>query len=393
MIDKKRFNKLLTIKEELFDREKKYFSIHACSSNSSIRRRADKTAENDHRLPFAIDTDRILYSEGYAKYIDKTQVFSLVPNDLITHRALHVQFLSKIARTIGAFLKLNLDLIEAIALGHDIGHPPFGHDGEKMLNELSKKYIGKPFLHNLQSVRILENLEKRGAGLNLTFQVLDGILLHNGEEDFVKTAPTKKIGFDYLDELIKKIEDKGYIETEPSTMEGCLVKICDTISYVGRDLEDAITIKLISRENLPEDVKKILGDTAGKIVYNLVVDIITESYEKDYIGLSEDVAYALYKLKNFNRKYIYQNKKIKTQHKKLKKMMNLLFEACLEDLERKNIKSPIYRDFLANMDEKYLNNTSKPQITIDYISSMTDRYFKEIFEEKFLVEKLPRYFE
>ncbi len=381
------------IKKELFDREKKYFSPHACPSTSSVRRNADKTAENDHRLPFAIDTDRILYSEGYAKYIDKTQVFSLVPNDLITHRALHVQFLSKIARTIGAFLKLNLDLIEAIALGHDIGHPPFGHDGETMLNELSQKYLGKPFLHNLQSIRILEKLEKKGAGLNLTFQVLDGILLHNGEEDFVKTSPTKKNGFDYFDELVKKIEDKGNIYTEPSTMEGCLVKICDTISYVGRDLEDAITIKLISRENLPVDVKKILGDTAGKIVYNLVVDIITESYEKDYIGLSEDTAYALYMLKNFNRKFIYQNKKIKTQHKKIKKMMCLLFEACMEDLETKNSKSPIFRDFLANMNENYLNDTPKPQIAIDYIASMTDRYFKEIFEEKFLVEKLPRYFE
>lgn len=392
MIERSKLNKLSKIKLELLKQEKKLLSPYACPSELAIRRKPDETAETDHRLPFAIDTDRILYSKGYARYIDKTQVFSLVPNDLITHRALHVQFLSKIARTIGTFLRLNLDLIEAIALGHDIGHPPFGHDGERMLSELSLKYIGQPFFHNLQSVRILENLEKKGNGLNLTFQVLDGILLHNGEEDFIKTSPTKKIGFDYLEKMTKNIEKKGDTEEEPSTMEGCLVKICDTISYVGRDLEDAITIKLISRENFPKEVKKILGDTAGKIVYNLVVDIITESYEKDWIGLSQDVANALYILKDFNRKFIYHNKKIKTQHKKLKKMMDLLFQACIEDLEKKNKKSPIYRDFLSNMDEKYIEQNSNARIVIDYISGMTDRYFKEIFEEKFLAEKLPRYF-
>jgi len=388
-----KLSKLNKIKEELLKREKNNLSHYACFSSEALRRKDDSIADKDHRLPFAIDTDRILYSRGYTRYIDKTQVFSLVPNDLITHRALHVQFLSKISRTIGTFLKLNLDLIEAIALGHDIGHPPFGHDGEKMLSKISKKILNKPFFHNLQSIRILEHLEKSGNGLNLTFQVLDGILLHNGEEDFIKTKPTYKIGFEYLDREIINIEKTCITNSEPATLEGCLVKICDTISYVGRDLEDAITLKLFSRQMIPEDIRKTLGDTAGKIVYNLVVDIICESYDKDYIGFSEDTAEALYKLKNFNRQHIYNNKKIKTQHKKIEKMMELLFESCLEDLEKEYKKSPIYRDFLNNMQEEYILKTPNPQIVIDYIAGMTDRYFREIFEEKFVAEKLPRYFD
>jgi len=387
-----KLSKLNKIKEDLIKREKSVLSQYACLSCNAIRRRKDFTADSDHRLPFAIDTDRILYSRGYTRYIDKTQVFSLVPNDLITHRALHVQFLSKISRTIGTFLRLNLDLIEAIALGHDIGHPPFGHDGEKMLSKISKKMLNKPFLHNLQSIRIFEHLEKGGSGLNLTVQVLDGILLHNGEEDFIKTKPTYNFSFENLDKEIMKLEKTCITDTEPATLEGCLVKICDTISYVGRDLEDAITLKLFSRDMIPKEIKKVLGDTAGKIVYNLVVDVICESYDKDYIGFSQDTAEALYKLKNFNRKHIYNNKMIKTQHKKIEKMMELLFESCLEDLEKESRKSPIYRDFLNNMNEQYISSTLKPQIVLDYIAGMTDRYFREIFEEKFVAEKLPRYF-
>lgn len=384
--------KLSKIKKELLLREKKVLSKYACLSTDAIRRKVDKTAEIDHRLPFAIDTDRILYSQGYARYIDKTQVFSLVPNDLITHRALHVQFLSKIARTIGCFLHLNLDLIEAISLAHDIGHPPFGHDGEKMLSKLSIKYLKKPFLHNLQSIRILEVIEKNGNGLNLTLQVLDGILFHNGEEDLKKTVPTGNKSFEFFDKQKEKILQTGKIVSEPATLEGCLVKICDTISYIGRDIEDAITLKLIKRDQIPAHIKSLLGDTAGKIVYNLVIDVIIESYEKGCISFSQDIALALYELKKFNYKYIYGNNKIKREHAKLEKMMELLFHEFLEDLEKKNLKSPIFRDFLIHMDESYLQNNLQTQIVLDYLSSMTDRYFEEIFKEKFLAEKLPRYF-
>ncbi len=381
----------LKLKSSALNNEKKFLTPFGCLSSKAIRRHEDNTEKTDHRLPFAIDADRILYSRAYARYIDKTQVFSLVPNDHITHRALHVQFLSKISRTIGSILGLNLDLIEAIALGHDIGHPPFGHDGERMLSRLSEKYAGKPFYHNIQSIRILEKIEKKGKGLNLTFQSLDGILCHNGEENYAHTAPDKNVSFDKL-QTVQSIIEKGGTDYSPSTLEGCLVKICDTISYVGRDFEDAISLKLIKRSQLPEIVVKRLGDTAGKIVFNLVTDVIENSVNKPYISLSEEIAEALFELKRFNYQHIYMNKKIKTEHKKLNKMMEMIFESAFEDLIKKRTNSPIYRDFLNDMEEDYLNSNKPEEIVIDYISTMTDRYFLDIFKEKFVAETLPRYF-
>lgn len=374
------------------EHERNILSSYACSSLNALRRKPDEIAAKDHRLPFAIDADRILYSKAYARYIDKTQVFSLVPNDHITHRALHVQFLSKIARTIGANLNLNLDLIEAIALGHDVGHPPFGHDGESMLSELSSKYLNKNFYHNVQSIRIFEHLEKSGSGLNLTLQVLDGIICHNGEEDYKKLQPDKRSDFDSFDLVYKDISENGAKHYQPSTLEGCLVKICDTISYVGRDLEDAIILKLIRRDDLPQEVVKVLGDTAGKIVYVLVTDIIKESKDKDYISFSLDVAEALHSLKRFNYRYIYCNSKIKTEHFKMRKMMNMMFETFAEDLEKDRRDSQIFRDFLDEQGAQYIKNNSPYQIVLDYIASMTDRYFIDIFKERFLINTLPRYF-
>ncbi len=381
-----------TIRRQSLKNEKRLLSPYACCSIHGLRRRRDYNAEKDHRLSFAIDADRILYSKAYARYIDKTQVFSLVPNDHITHRALHVQFLSKIARTIGAHLNLNLDLIEAISLGHDLGHPPFGHDGEVMLSELSQRFLGHKFYHNLQGIRILEKLEKSGKGLNLTLQVLDGILCHNGEEDYKKTSPQYRNSFDEFDSICAEIMLKEECSYMPSTLEGCLVKVCDTISYVGRDMEDAIIIKLIKRDELPEDVVLVLGDTAGKIVYTLVTDVIRESKDKPYIAMSPKVADALYKLKRFNYKYIYGNSKIKTQHLKLRKMMTMLFELFLEDLEKERKHSEIYTDFLDEMDSDYIKGTEKPRVVLDFISSMTDRYFIDTFKNRFLIQSLPRYF-
>lgn len=379
------------LKAKAFQREKKKLSKYAVLSSDGFRFKDDKTEKTDHRLPFAIDADRILYSRAYARYIDKTQVFSLVPNDHITHRALHVQFLSKISRTIGDILGLNTDLIEAISLGHDIGHPPFGHDGEEMLSGLSKKVLGKKFYHNIHSIRVLEYLEKGGNGLNLTFQTLDGILCHNGEEDYVKTEPDIKKGTEKIEITISKIE-KGEIDYSPSTLEGCLVKICDTISYVGRDLEDAITLKLIERKDIPDKVVKTLGNSAGKIVFSLVTDIIKNSLNKPYISMSEETANSLFLLKNFNKERVYKNKKIKKEHKKIKKMMEFLFDEVVLDIKKMKKNSPVFRDFILEMDREYVEKNSPYQIAIDYIASMTDRYFIDIFKEKFVASSLPRYF-
>ena len=172
--DKSRQAKLLDLKNRLDEREQKHLCSLATLSRDGIRRLP--TALTEHRQAFAIDADRILHSRAYTRYIDKTQVFYMVSNDHITHRVLHVQLVSKIARTIGRFLRLNEDLIEAIALGHDIGHPPFGHDGEKELSLLCTEHGLPPFQHNVQSIQFLENLERNGQGWHLTLQTLDGIL-------------------------------------------------------------------------------------------------------------------------------------------------------------------------------------------------------------------------
>src|SRR4030042_4140702 len=169
------------LRDELDRAEEERLSPWACLSLNALRRRKEDKINRGHRQHFSLDTDRILHSLAYSRYIDKTQVFYLVKNDHITHRVLHVQLVSKISRTIGRLLRLNEDLIEAIALGHDIGHAPFGHDGEKFLSRLSMRYGLGRFFHNIQGVRFLEKIERKGRGWHLSLQVLDGILCHDGE--------------------------------------------------------------------------------------------------------------------------------------------------------------------------------------------------------------------
>ena len=236
-----------------------------------------------------MDADRILHSRAYTRYIDKTQVFYLISHEHISHRVLHVQLLSKIARTIGKFLRLNEDLLEAIALGHDIGHPPFGHDGERILSDLCQAHGIGPFLHSLQGVWFLDRLEKQGRGLNLSLQVLDGILCHDGETHLERLSPQGDKTFASLEaEIQAKLADPA-ASLKPMTLEGCVVRLADTISYIGRDLEDAITLKLLRREELPPEVAQNLGRTNGAIVYSLVADLITHSYDKNYVGYSPEV--------------------------------------------------------------------------------------------------------
>ena len=197
-----------------------------------IRRRPEESSKADMRDAFSIDVDRILHSQAYTSYIDKTQVFYLVGHQGISHRVIHVQLLSRIARTIGRRLGLNDDLIEAIAIGHDIGHPPFGHDGERYLDELCVDAGIGPFRHNLQAIQALERIEKSGTGLNLTLQVLDGILCHNGEMTEQRVAPVRGETFKDFDlKMAAATKGEG---TLPMTMEGCLVRVADTVSYIGR---------------------------------------------------------------------------------------------------------------------------------------------------------------
>lgn len=306
-------------------RERKSLFKYACRSNKGIRKypKKEKVLDRENIRPiFFHDTDKIMHSFAYSRYIDKTQVFYLFENDHITHRVLHVQFVSKIGRVIGRCLKLNEDLIEAIALGHDLGHVPYGHDGEKVLNTLCKKNKIGCFCHNAQSVRFLMEIENAGEGLNLSLQVLDGILAHNGEilkEEYIPDYGKTWERFE--EEYWKCFNEENYgKKIYPMTLEGCVVRISDVIAYIGRDIEDAKTLKLIKTNDIPIEIRRTLGASNDKIINNLVMDLIKKSYGKDYLTFSKDIFKALEDLQKFNLENIYFDPRIKTQTPKIENM-------------------------------------------------------------------------
>ena len=380
------------IKNE-YKRERKMFSRYACRSSECIRLKEEKIPDRINVRPaFFHDADRIIHSKAYTRYIDKTQVFSFFDNDHITHRVLHVQLVSKIARMIGRCLKLNEDLIEAIALAHDLGHVPYGHDGERYLNSICQKKNLGCFCHNAQSVKFLMELEKNGRGLNLSLQVLDGVLAHNGEILQSHYEPQRDKTFaQSLDEYNKCFTDKKFsAKITPMTLEGCVVRISDIIAYIGRDIEDAITLRLISREEIPDDVREVLGDTNSLIINSLTSDIILNSYEKTYLFISNIIYEALQKLMEFNYTRIYKNPSIKDEDSKLRNMFSVLYEKYYQQLMSGDRSAEIYRDFLDSYDpayfEKYHTQGMEGRIVIDYISGMTDRYFNDCFT-KFIIPK------
>ncbi len=363
------------IRLALKQRETKILSPIATFSAEGVRRFHDELLEEGYRQPFSIDVDRILHSRAYTRYIDKTQVFYLIHHDHITHRVLHVQLVSKIARTIGRYLGLNEDLIEAVALGHDIGHTPFGHDGERFLSELcSSSGIGY-FLHNVQSVQFLDRVERKGKGWNLCLQTLDGILCHDGEIHNQALKPNRKKTFETLGKEMTAKKGGPATMLIPMTLEGCVARMADTISYIGRDIEDAIRLDMIKRSDLPKECVDILGDTNGSIVYHLVTDIINNSFQNSYIAFSPEVSDALKRLKDFNLKRIYMNPKIKTHTATIKKLFEILFAQYCYDIETENRSSVIFNGFLKDMSDDYINNHSKEEIVRDFIAGMTDQYF------------------
>lgn len=346
-----------------------------------IRRRQEESSKADMRDAFSIDVDRILHSQAYTSYIDKTQVFYLVGHQGISHRVIHVQLLSRIARTIGRKLGLNDDLIEAIAIGHDIGHPPFGHDGEHYLDELCTEAGIGPFRHNLQAIQALERIEKSGLGLNLTLQVLDGILCHNGETTEQRVAPEPAGTFRDLDRKIAAAM-KGESQL-PMTMEGCLVRVADTVSYIGRDIEDAISIGIVSRDDIPGDVTGVLGDTNGKIVYALVEDLIANSTSGAMV-YSSRVFDALLRLKAYNYEKIYTNEGVKRESSKIRDMYSLVFSRLVEDVTDHDTTSPVFTGFLNRLGDRYRNTHNPFEVVRDYIAGLTDSAFLRTFHELFV---------
>ncbi len=367
--------RLKDLKIDLDRKEEERFSPFACLSRNALRRTEEEMILAGHRQNFSLDGDRILHSLAYSRYIDKTQVFYLIKNDHITHRVLHVQLVSKVSRTIGRLLGLNEDLIEAIALGHDIGHPPFGHDGERLLSERFQDAVLVHFFHNIQGVRFLEHIERKGRGWNLTLQVSDGILCHNGEIHTRSLSPDRGKTFERMDREMSAQESDPTRDIPPMTLEGCVVRIADTISYVGRDIEDAIRLGLITREDIPDSCRQVLGDTNGTIVYTLVEDLVSSSLGKDHAAFSEAVSQALVRLKAFNHERIYMNDRVKKQTPKIRIMFQLLFEKYLRDLETGNQESDIDKEFLSGMSPDYRDQTSKAAVVRDFIAGMTDDYF------------------
>ena len=366
---------LLALKDTLDTLEADRLSPLASLSREGVRRHAEDGQNDDHRQPFAVDGDRILHSRAYARYIDKTQVFYMVRNDHITHRVLHVQLVSKIARTIGRYLRLNEDLIEGIALGHDIGHPPFGHDGEKVLDALCREHGLPSFQHNLQSVQFLERIERQGRGWNLTLQTLDGIMCHDGEIHNRSLAPQRGKTFaDFDAQGAAKGQDHRQ-ELVPMTMEGCVVRFADTIAYIGRDIEDAIELKLICRDDIPPRCQEIFGRTNGSMVYRLVTDLIAGGLEGGAIAFSEEISGGLKELKGFNYERIYLNPAIKKGLDKITTCYRVLFESCLDQFSRQERRTEMYANFLDEQGREYVEGQPPAALARDFIAGMTDKYF------------------
>ena len=371
------------IRKEILNRDES-LSKNACKNKDAIFLKENIEKENEIRPVFFRDADRIIHSFTYTRYIDKTQVFPFTRNDHITHRVLHVQLVSKIARMIGKALNLNEDLIEAIALGHDVGHTPFGHKGEQFLDEICKKEQIGCFKHNAQSVRFLKDIEE----INLSLQTLDGILAHNGEMIQDKYKPLPKTKEEFLLELKSSFEDESFDKKiVPMTLEGCVVRISDIIAYIGRDIEDAIIVGTIKREDIPEDIVRVLGNNNSIIVDTITKDIIKNSIGKDYISFSKEVFEAMAKLKKWNYEKIYTSEDACKNESIIREYFNKLFEVYLRYLEEENDDSNLskknIKEFVEQRSKEYLETTNKKRIVIDYLAGQTDHYFLRECEYNF----------
>lgn len=368
--------------------EEDILSSLATANSMAVRR--EKEDENRLRPPFAIDRDRIMYSGAFRRYTGKTQVvyFASLLDEQLTSRSLHTISVAQIAKTIGRFLSLNTDLIDAIALGHDLGHPPFGHDGESFLSEISQENGLGYFHHNIQSLRTVDRIAKSGRGLNLTFQTRDGIISHNGEVHNQVLEPDPMKSEKEIQEYIYAMEKGETVDMRPSTMEGCVVRITDTIAYIGQDIEDAIRLGLITRNDIPGNCTTILGSYNGEIIENLVNDVVIQSYKKKYVAFSSRISSALQELKEFNYRNIYKSEHLKTNHSKIQRGFKQLFDLYLKAVEEKDESNDIFKFFINTKNNSYKNE--KPKLVVrDFIAGMTDRYFIKVLKDYLIPDVKP----
>ena len=325
-----------SVRERVCAQEENFLSPYACkSSQTKGRVREEKSC--DFRTEFQRDRDRIIYSNSFKRLKNKTQVFCAPEGDHYITRLTHTFDVSQIARSISRSLCLNEDLAEAIALGHDLGHTPFGHVGEKVLAKLSSK----GFQHNEQSVRVVEVIEKGGRGLNLTFEVKDGILQH------------KSTG-------------------KPATLEGEAVSLADRIAYINHDIEDAIRAGILKEEDLPKNAVKVLGHKTKERINTAIADIYENSYGKNYVRMSDEVMAATNELRGFMFKNVYELTN-KSMQDRAERMLTQMFEYFM-----------VHADKLPAPYAKLLENYEKEVVVCDYLSGMTDRYAISVFEELFI---------
>ena len=363
---------------EILDTEDLNFSPFATKNSAAWRK---VPVYHPLRGPFARDRDHILYSGSFRRYIGKTQVIYNAASfdEQLANRSIHTLQVSQIARSIGKILRLNLDLIEAIALGHDLGHAPFGHDGERILQDICREYSLNLFFHNIHSLRVVDCLSDANRGMDLTFQVRDGIISHDGEVNEIVVRPDISKTEKDIQNYMRGKQNGEEVTISPSTLEGCLVRITDSISYIGQDFEDAVRIGLVKKNDLPDDIREALGENNSEIINSLVRDVIKHSYGKNEISYSKEVARNVFQLKTFNLKRIYENQSLKKERNKIRKAFFFLFEHFVEDIKGKKNDSIVFQEWIFNRGEdngkKYLNDYSPQEIVVDYLASMTDRYF------------------
>lgn len=322
------------MKDAIYQMEQQFFSKYAVKS-SETKGRAIYVEPCPLRTEFQRDRDRIIHSKAFRRLKHKTQVFLSPEGDHYRTRLTHTLEVSQIARTVARALRLNEDLVEAISLGHDLGHTPFGHEGEKVLS----KILGRPFEHNEQSLRVVDKLENDGAGLNLTYEVRDGILQHK-------------------------------ISGKPITLEGKIVSYADRIAYVNHDIDDGIRAGILKEEDLPRDVVNVLGNKKGDRINSLVQNLVKTSYDKPYVKLDDEYENALKTLRTFMFTTLYQDKEAKQEEKKADRLIEFLFDYFMSGVG----KMPIFY-------EKIANEEGREIAVCDYVAGMSDRYAIKLFNE------------
>ena len=328
----------MTIREQLELWEKEYLSPHATLSMDSKGRQREED-QCDIRPVFQRDRDRILHCKSFRRLKDKTQVFLTPEGDHYRTRLTHTLEVSQNARTIAKALRMNEDLVEAIALGHDLGHTPFGHAGERALNNICPY----GFEHNVQSVRTVEKLEKNGQGLNLTVEVRDGILNHQ-------------------------------TSSMPSTLEGKIVRLSDKIAYIHHDMDDAIRGGILTEADVPKEIGDVIGYTTGERLDHFIHDIVTTSFGTNDIKMSPAVDEAMKKLRKFMFERVYQNPEAKSEEGKAEMLMETLYRHYLKNID------VLPAEMLRMIDE----GEPRERIVCDYVGAMTDRFAIGIYEELYI---------